>query len=262
MKTPTFFRRAAVVFCSLSLLAVSVSTARAHFPWINLEDGQIEVDRNLKWTVGWGHRFPVAGMMKAEGVEAMAVIGPDGAGQSKAINTSDFEFQSEATLTKPGAYVVAMSRKPSFYTKTKDGSKRQSKAGLTNVISCSHGNSFLKAVANVGSGSGRVDAVAGHALEIVPLANPASLKVGDYLPFRVFFKGKPYSGEFFATYGGFSTENGVWAYAATTDKEGMGKLKILHAGAWLLKVDTEEAYVDPKECDKESYLADLTFEVP
>jgi uncharacterized GH25 family protein len=265
MNTSTFFRGYAVmVFASLSLLAVSVLPAHAHFPWINLEDGQIDVDRNLKWTVGWGHRFPISGMMKAENIEAMTVIGPDGSGQTKAIAASELEFQSESTLTKPGAYVVAMSRKPSFYTRTKGGSKRQSKAGLTDVISCSHGNSFMKAVANVGSAGsgGKVDAVAGHAMEIVPLANPASLKVGDFLPFKVLFKGKPHSGEFFATYSGFSTENGVWAYAATTDKEGMGKLKILHSGAWLLKVDTEEAYADPKECDKESYLADLTFEVP
>ena len=260
MKTLKFLRVcAAVAFTSAVLFAMP---AYAHFPWINLEDGQIDVDRNLKWTVGWGHRFPVTALMKAENIEVMTVIGPDGAGQTKAINTSELEFQSETTLTKPGAYVVAMSRKPSFYTKTKDGSKRQSKAGLANVISCSHGNSFMKAVANVGSGSGKVDAAIGHALEIIPLANPAGLKVGDFLSFKVLFKGKPYSGEFFATYGGFSTENGVWAYVATTDKEGMGKLKILHAGAWLLKVDTEEAYADPKECDKESYLADLTFEVP
>lgn len=262
MKTLAIFRCAAVVFCWLSLLAVSVSTAQAHFPWINLEDGRIEVDRNLKWTVGWGHRFPIAGLMKAENFETMAVIGPDGAGQNRAVAASELEFQSETTLTKPGAYLVAMNRQPSFYTKTKNGSKRQSKAGLSEVISCSHGNSFIKAVANVGNDSGRVDAVVGHVLEIVPLANPAGLKVGDYLPFRVLFKGKPHSGDFVATYGGFSTESGVWAYAASTDKEGMGKLKILHSGTWLLKVDNEEAYGDPKECDKESYLANLTFEVP
>lgn len=255
-------RFTAACLCAAGLLLSTALPVQAHFPWINLEDGQIGVDRNLKWTVGWGHRFPVAGMMKAEGIEAMAVIGPDGAGQSKAMNSSEVEFQSESTLSKPGAYVVAVSRKPSYYTKTKDGSKRQSKVGLSNVISCSHGNTFMKAVANVGAPGVKVDALAGHALEIVPLVNPATLKVGDFLPFRVLFKGKPFDGEFFATYGGFSPDEGVWAYAAGTDKEGMGKVKILHSGAWLLKVDTDEAYADPKECDKESYLATLTFEVP
>ena len=250
------------LFLSGVLLVVAELPAHAHFPWINLEDGQIGVDKNLKWTVGWGHRFPLSGMMKAEEIEAMAVLGPDGGGQSKAVASSDFQLQTEATLTKAGAYVVAVSRKASFYTKTTEGSKRQSKVGLANVLSCSRSHSFMKAVANVDGTNGKVDAVAGHSMEIVPLLNPASLRVGDFLPFKVIFKGKPYKGEFFATYGGFSTEDGVWAYAASTDKDGQGRVRILHSGTWLVKVNVEEPFADLKECDKEGYLATLTFEVP
>ncbi|MFH0782375.1 MAG: DUF4198 domain-containing protein [Pseudomonadota bacterium] len=263
MLTYRKYRRIVVVACTtLSILACTGLSARAHFPWINLEDGHISSDKNLKWTVGWGHRFPMAALMKEADVEAMVIIGPDGGGQSKAVSTSELEFQSAEGLGKAGAYLVAVKRKASFYTKTTEGSKRQSKVGLTNVLSCSRSNSFMKAVANVDTTNGKVDTVVGHAMEIIPLVNPASLRVGDYLPFRVLFKGKPYRTEFSATYGGFSTEDAVWAYAAGTDKDGLGKVKILSSGAWLIKVNLDEPFADPKECDKESYLATLTFEVP
>ncbi len=250
------------VFFALLLIFCTGLPARAHFPWINLEDGSISANKNVKWTIGWGHRFPVAGFMKAADVEEMRVVGPDGGASAKAVSTSDLEFQSEEGLAQPGAYLVAVKRTASFYTKTTEGSKRQSKVGLENVLNCSRSNSFMKAVANVESDGGKVDTVVGHAMEIVPLANPASLRVGDYLPFRVLLKGKPHSTEFSATYGGFSTENGVYAYSAATDKEGFGKVRILSQGAWLIKVDFKEPFADLKECDEESYLATLAFEVP
>lgn len=263
MLTYQKYKRIVVIACTtLALLAGTGFSARAHFPWINLEDGHISADKNLKWTIAWGHRFPAAGLMKEADVEAMAVIGPDGGGQSKAFSISELEFQSAEGLAKAGAYLVAVKRKASFYTKTTEGSKRQSKAGLANVLSCSRSHSFMKAVANVDTSNGKVDAVVGHAMEIVPLVNPASLRVGDYLPFTVLYKGKPYRTEFSATYGGFSTEDAVWAYAAGTDKDGLGKVKILSSGAWLIKVNVDKPFADLKECDKESYLATLTFEVP
>lgn len=75
------------------------------------------------------------------------------------------------------------------------------------------------------------------------------------------FKGKPFKTDFLATYGGFSTENGVFAYAASTDKDGMGKVRILAPGAWLIKVSHKLPYSDPEMCDTESFLADCTFEI-
>lgn len=249
-------------FC-LALLALVATClpARAHFPWINLEDGAISPDRHLKWTVGWGHRFPLAGFMQAADVEEMGITGPGGA-SLEAAATSELEFHSTEGLTKPGAYLVAVKRKAGFYTKTTEGSKRQSKVGLQNVLSCSRSNSFMKAIANVGTTDGKVDTVLGHGMEIVPLANPASLRVGDFLPFRVLLKGKPHRTDFSATYGGFSTEDGVYAYAAGTDKDGLGKIRILSPGSWLIKVEFREPFADPSECDEETYLATLTFEVP
>jgi uncharacterized GH25 family protein len=251
-----------IAFAGMLIILLAGPAARAHFPWINLEDGLIETGQTLGWTIGWGHRFPLAGFMAKDEVEEMAILGPNGAGKKTAASNSELQFKSAEALSQPGAYIVAVTRKAGFYTKTTEGGKRQSKKGLQNVIKCSRSHSCMKAIANVGQSDGKVDTTVGHPIEIIPLANPADLRPGDYLPIRVLLKGQPFSTTFHATYSGFSNENGVFAYTANTDKKGLGKLRILAPGAWLIKVDYEEPFKDPKECDVESYLGTLTFEVP
>ena len=99
-------------------------------------------------------------------------------------------------------------------------------------------------------------------MEIIPLKNPASLRAGDYLPFRVLINGKPFKGDIFATYAGFSNEKNVFAYATKTDKNGFGKIKILQAGTtWLIKAGFEQPYPDTSECDVESFCSTLTFAI-
>jgi uncharacterized GH25 family protein len=249
-----------VGFTVMTLLLTGVFSAQAHFPWINLEDSSLSTGRNVKWTIGWGHRFPVAGLMNKSAVGEMFVIGPDG-GKITAESVNELQFQSSEGLSAPGAYIVAVSRAAGFYTKTTEGSKRQSKKGLENVLSCSYSNSYMKAIANVGGEAGPVDAPAGHEMEIIPLVNPATLKVGDFLPFKAVLKGKPYKGDFSATYAGFSPENNVFAYSSSTNAEGHGKIKILSSGAWLITMTVKEPFADPEECDVQSFRASLTFDV-
>lgn len=51
---------------------------------------------------------------------------------------------------------------------------------------------YAKAIVEIGSGGPRAfDKVVGHALEIVPLRDPALLKAGDSLDVRLLFRGKP-----------------------------------------------------------------------
>lgn len=54
---------------------------------------------------------------------------------------------------------------------------------------------YAKTLVEVGRGGSRAFArTAGHALELVPLADPAALETGDTLPVRLFFRGHPLSG--------------------------------------------------------------------
>lgn len=257
-------RHYSICLTALAALAIFLFTtapARAHYPWLLLEDGIIPPGKSLKWVVGYGHRFPLAGFMDGESLEETLVIGPGGTQKMEGNDLSGKEFTTPDALTQEGGYVLAVKRKSGFVTKTTEGYKRQPKKGLKGVLSSSYSHTCLKAIANVGDAGGKVDAVAGHVLEIVPLANPRDLRPGDELPIKVLFKGKPFKTQILATYAGFSMEKEVFAYAATTNNEGLGKIRILDRGSWIIRVKHEHPYANPEMCDTEKYLANCTFEI-
>ena len=249
---------------SLALIAGVFSIpAGAHFMWINAVDYTPSTERPVKLTIGWGHAFasPVGSVLyKQKGLDKIYMPDPNGR-KMKIEPVNEIDFKVERPLKKEGAYLVVAKRKEGFRTKTTEGYKRQSKKGLKNVIQCSYSGGYAKAIVDVGKGGGEIfSRPVGHTLEIVPLKDPARLKEGDYLPVKVLYNSKPLRAELYATYVGFSTE-GAWAYTVKTGKEGVGRIKILKSGIWLIKTGHKAPYPDPKECDQDSYSATLTFEV-
>jgi uncharacterized GH25 family protein len=259
-----FIKQLEILGLSLALiLGIFSMPASAHFMWINAGDYTPQTERPMKCTIGWGHNFasPVGNVLfNQEGLDKIYMLDPNG-NKLKIEPINEIEFKAERALEKEGTCLVVAKRKEKFFTKTTEGYKRQSKKGLKNVIQCSYSGGYAKAIVVVGKGGGRLfSKPVGHTLEIIPLKDPAGLREGDYLPIKVLYKNKPLKTELYATYVGFSTE-GAWAYTAKTNKEGMGKIKILESGIWLIKVGHKVPYPDPKECDQYSYSAALTFEV-
>ena len=249
------------LFCvSIFILIFFCTPVSAHYPWVNITDYTLETGSTLKMTIGWGHKYPLAGFLKKDSLESLKITGP-GKTNPKLTFISDLEIESEESISEPGAYIVAAKRKAGFYTKTTQGGKRSSKKNLKNVISCSFSHMCMKAVVNVGEGKGKVDVKIGHPMEIIPLKNPIDLRAGDYMPIQVLYNGKPFKGNIYATFAGFSTEKDTFAYSTKTDKKGKGKIRILQPGVWLIKASHEEPYPDQNECDVESFIATLTFEV-
>ena len=249
------------LFCiSMFILVFFGTPVCAHYPWINVNDYTPETGSTLKMTIGWGHKYPLAGFLKRDALENLEITG-SGKTIPKLAFTSDLEIESEESMLEPGSYIIAAKRKAGFYSKTTEGGKRSSKKNLNNVIKCYFSHMCMKAVVNVGEEKGNVDAKIGHPMEIIPLKNPLDLRAGDYMPVQVLCKGKPFQGDIYATFAGFSTEKSTFAYATKTDKKGYGKIKILQSGVWLIKASLEEPYPDQSECDVESFFATLTFEV-
>ncbi|MBU0681522.1 MAG: DUF4198 domain-containing protein [Proteobacteria bacterium] len=234
--------------------------AQAHFPWINTSNYSPEPGESVQMTMGWGHRYPLGKFLKKADLENIVIVAPDGKKEA-AVSLSDLEFEPANNFSTAGAYLVGAKRKTGFYTKTTEGGKRQSKESLNNVIKCSRSQMTMKSIINVGDGRGKVDRKLGHPLEIIPLANPAELKAGDYLPVQVLLHGKPYNDRIFATYMGFSTEKNVFAYTSMTDRQGMGRIRLDQPGVWLIKVEHQQPYADQNVCDVESFIATLTLEV-
>ncbi len=250
--------RIRVFTVAMTCLFLGAIPAFAHYPWLNVTDYTPASGRSVSMTIGWGHRYPLAGFLKKDAVEKIAISGPEKA----VLNfVSEIEIKSDTRIHTEGAYIVSVSRKPSFYTKTTQGNKRLPKKGLEHVIKCSFSHMCMKAIVNVGHGKGKVDAIVGHPMEIVPLENPANLRSGDFFPVQVLWHGKPFKGYIYATFAGFSTESETFAYTTKTDKKGKGKIKILQPGVWMIKAAGEQAHPDPEQCDVDAFVATLTFEV-
>ena len=244
----------------LAVLAFTATPALAHYPWLTLTKYDLNPGQKIKAFIGWGHQFPVEDLLKAEEIAAVTIHTPDGKKISAPV-INDFQFQGPSQ-DQPGVYLVTAEKKPGFYTRMEKGFARKSKKGLKNVQSCTRSIAFMKAVANIGQGGGKVDRIVGHDLELVPMKNPADLKVGDTLPIRVLFQGKPVEDypKVLATYAGFPSSK-AYAHANSAGKDGVANLRILHPGLWVVYVNIKVPYPDLNECDQTSYTSVLTFRI-
>lgn len=116
-----------------------------------------------------------------------------------------------------------------------------------------------KALLTAGKPGAGFDRPLGHALEIVPLDNPALLKPGDTLRLRVLFRGAPLRG---------ALVNVRWLYedgrmgsmaAGPTDARGLAVVRIEAAGKWKLHTLRLVRRLDRREADWDTYSASLTF---
>jgi len=258
-----FGKKVLIICLSLVLMGLS-KTVSAHDLWINVEDYTPEAGKHIRVTLGYGHYYlsPGSEVMPQEYLGKIYIISPNGRHLKL---KPDFQggYKTVASLQDKGTYLVVATKKGMFFTKTTEGYRRgKSKKGLKNVISCTYSVKYAKAIVNVGGkGGNSFSRSIGHKLEIIPLEDPANLSEGDYFPVKILYNKKPLSTVIFATYAGFSTEKNTFAYATKTDKEGIGKIKILKSGIWLIKVGYKAPYPNPKECDQYSFSATLTFEV-
>lgn len=239
--------------CAVGLLYSA--TVQAHDPWFLLPSYNLAPGGLSPIYIGYGHVFPLDGFLAKQNVKSAEIVSLSG--KRSPLKEEEFGY-SISELDAAGTYILLASQQGGFYTRTKQGNKRQSKEGLKDVINCSYSMKNAKALVNVGSGGGPFDQRYAHPLEIIPLTNPADLKVGDFMNIQILMHGEPYRSEVYATYSGFSSD-GAYAYTRSADDAGKASIKILNSGAWMIKVKAEEPYSDTKVCDIQRYTATLTF---
>ncbi|MGI9037107.1 MAG: DUF4198 domain-containing protein [Pyrinomonadaceae bacterium] len=97
----------------------------------------------------------------------------------------------------------------------------------------------------------------GMKLEIMPLENPYSKKIGDSLNFQVLFDGKPLADRTV-----FADNRASETQKMTTDKNGRVTMKIDNKGLWLVRlVNMRRCRQDCGEADWESFWGALSFGV-
>ena len=125
----------------------------------------------------------------------------------------------------------------------------------------SHNVKFGKALVATGPQHKGFDRVIGHKVELVPMVDPFTLKVGGVLPVAVRLNGKPYVGA------GVEIGDSVTAVPEEkiarykTDAKGIAQVPISKTGWQVLGVDHEERSPLQKLADKEKYTATLVFEL-
>ncbi|MEW6102824.1 MAG: DUF4198 domain-containing protein [bacterium] len=249
--------------------------AFAHTLWINATDYRVEFHPKYgaKTNVyfGWGHSYPVDDFLAVEDLQGgFSLIYPDGGIEKITPNAGGF-LATQINFKQPGSYIVTASKKPGFYAMYVDKGevhhKIGPKTGLNSVILSLYYEQYAKSLIDVGEAED--DAFSkpvGHRLEIIPLENPYKLHGcgGHFLPVVILFEGKPARFcKVYATYMGFSTGDD-FAYATSTNGEGIAKIRLTHWGAWLIKADIKLPALDDlkDKCNELHYTATLTFEIP
>jgi uncharacterized GH25 family protein len=273
-----------VVVSLCATLHISSSFVCAHHLWLNATRYTVEElagsSSGGKTTVyfGWGDYYPVHDFLKPGQLKRLSFHTPSG--ETKELTPGDGGFQATPIdFPAKGTYRVAAELNATSVAEIMEGGKFQvvqkPKDELpknAKIIESKFRLQSAKAIINIGEiapNDQAASAPVGHDLEIIPLKNPIHLREGDYLPIKIQFKGTPLQSplaapEIKATYLGFSTGKGVFAWTGEMDREGIVKLKLIRSGIWQIHVvhSQEPPPEMAGKADKMEYKASLTFEVP
>lgn len=170
---------------------------------------------------------------------------------------------------KPGTYLLAMERNWSYITLEPDKFEDYLRTdGMDYIIgergklgeSAKEGRErygrFIKSLIQVGE---KRDSAykknLGLKLEIIPLENPYSKKIGDMIGFQVLFDGKPLANRVV-----FADNRDAETQRATTDAAGKVTFRFDRKGLWLIRLVTMQRC--PRDCgeaDWESFWGALSF---
>ncbi len=138
-----------------------------------------------------------------------------------------------------------------YWLKTTDGWKNISKKMVKEYLESVQSLKYSKAVL---SSSNTVTQPAGMRFEIVPFKNPLAIKVGEKLPIKVFFEGKPLEGASIYVGGGHKE-------TTRTNKEGIANVIIEKLGKQIIAASCKIPLKDNQDADFLSFTTALTWEV-
>jgi len=208
--------------------------------------------------IGWGHKYPRDQVMTEGRLERVYII--DAKGQELPVEKIFPSFYKFTPRTK-GAYQIIAKLNPVFLSKTTEGRKLGNKKSLSNVVSCTQYIMNGKAMIEVGGDKEGFSRQTAEPLGILPLKDPGSLAVGDTLPVKIVFEGKPLAGaKLQCTYTGYEADKEKhWAVEKDSDSKGIVRVKLNANGQWLFNTSHTTPYPDKSEADEYSYRTSLTI---
>jgi uncharacterized GH25 family protein len=247
----------AVLIGAWLLASVPSAPAAAHFSWL----GVVSADGDLvQVEVLFGHHLTPERRVDDARLVRVVALGRDGRPDTLAPGQAGWRH----AVAAPGSHVIGAEMHPRFWSRTTTGGRNGSRREYPDALSCRASDDAMKTVVLAGveasSDDTAVAVVLGHTLEIVPLADPARLAVGDALPLRVMFRGQPWQGALRATWEGYpAAHDDDYPVALVTDAKGHAELPLSRAGTWLVHATTQADHADPAVCDRQAWNATLTF---
>lgn len=185
-------------------------------------------------------------------VAAWVVNGADWTPISLSADAASFTYNGTATAPGAGGFVIAGLRKAQIWSLTPEGLKQGTPAQLPGARRPMKIEKFSKALVNGGAGDETWRRPLGTRLEVVPLANPGTVRPGEDLRVQILFDGKPLSTRVYATYDGFTDTPNSYAYFTETADDGTAKVRITRPGLWMVRV---EQRMEEKAADHDQYMA-------
>jgi uncharacterized GH25 family protein len=261
---------------AILLSSVLIAPVLAHDLFLKLDNYFVKPGENVSIKILNGSFAASEGAVSFDRLADVSVVGPLGdrlkpvaADVTKDEKTAYLNVKAEA----PGTYVAGLSTMSrEIDLSGKDFNEYLSHDGIPDTLAERKAKKQLgKAVREryskhvkiiFQSGDQRTDSYAtrlGYPVEIVPVSNPYSAKVGDSLQFLCLKDGVPLINQFVMT----GHDNGKAIRAGRnvrTDKNGIATVRITAAGQWYVKFIHMARLSDPK-LNYESTWASLSFAV-
>ena len=153
-------------------------------------------------------------------------------------NPAAKDVLAEFTVSTEAPVWLAGHRLPQLWSQTPDGMLAGDKNTLSGqkILFTNKYEKFVKVLLNPSAGDKSFSKPIGQTLEVVPLDNPAGIKVGDEIKVRILYNGQPVAVPVYASYMGFSDQQNTYAYY-TEPEEGDPVVKITAKGMWLIRAN-------------------------
>jgi uncharacterized GH25 family protein len=245
----------------VSYLFLALPGAYAHNFWVNASDPENGLFRA---NIGYSHDFPNAEPIAADRIhifEPLQLVTPDGAIKLEQVG-ENYAYQKKISLEK-GSYMVIGVYRPTFWANGPEGWSQQDRTQRPDAAYVEEAIMGAKTIVNVqgATDDGLISKPVGQRLEIVPLANPAKVKVEGKFPMQVLLDGKPAKAiEVEATFAGFS-DNDYKAFQGKTDIKGLIDVIPLKKGYWVVQAKHTYEHPDKSRADEVSLVSTLTFKI-
>jgi uncharacterized GH25 family protein len=214
--------------------------------------------------IGYGHEFPTPEPIPDDRLhifKPLALVTQEATLEMDQ-NGPNYAFEKKIDLKK-GSYMVLAFYKPTFWSNGESGWSQTDRIQRPDANYVEEAVMYGKTIVNVdgATDTSLISKPTGMDLEIIPLANPATIRPGKVFPMQVMLNGKPaHFAQVEATFDRFAAKDYI-AFSGLTDGYGHIDFIPLAAGYWNIKVKDTSDYPDEKKADERILASSLTFTI-